>query len=74
MAKQTTKITNVVVDKNVIKNVSTSSGQTLTPKQAATKIDKGEKMTYKGNEVQSLDGKFIRSKPDGKKGNNLKTD
>ena len=72
MTKKTTKITDVTHNQDgTVKKVTTSDGRTLTPGQAAQNIDKGEDMTYKGREVQSLDGKFIRTKPDDKKGNNL---
>jgi len=66
------KITKVVTDSSkVIKKVVTASGQSLTPKQAAQKIDKGGKLTHKGVGVHSVDGDHIRTDPDGKKGNNL---
>jgi hypothetical protein len=72
MSKHVTKILSIATGKNnIIKSVQTSKGETLTPKQAAKKIDSGEKMTFKDQPVQSVGGQFIRTKPDDKTGNNL---
>jgi len=66
------KIVKVDIDtKKVVKKVTTAGGQSMTPKQAAQKIEKGGKLTHKGVDVHSVGGDHIRTDPDGKKGNNL---
>ena len=70
MAKST-KITQVHTDsKGTIKKVDTTQGS-MTPKQAAGKIDHGTKITHKGQPVHSVGGDHIATNPDDKKGNNL---
>ena len=66
------KIVKVTTDSNnVIEKVQTAGGQSLTPKQAAEKIDKGGTLTYKDANVHSVGGTHIRTDADGKRGNNL---
>ena len=65
-----------VIKKPIIKNNQVDTyvmrgGQSLTPKQVAQKVEKGEKVIFKGREVQSVDGEHVRSKPDGTKKNNI---
>ena len=66
------KIVKVVKDTNkVIKKVTTAGGQSMTPKQAAKKINQGGTLTHKGVNVHAVGDDHIRTDPDGKKGNNL---
>jgi hydroxymethylpyrimidine/phosphomethylpyrimidine kinase len=70
--KQSIKITDVKIQDNTIKDVVIQTGQHLTSKQVAKKIDDGQDVTYKRNEIQSIKGKYIRSKPNETTKDNLK--
>ena len=66
------KIKKVDTDsKNVVKKVTTAGGQSMTPKQAAKKLNQGGKLTHKGANVHPVGDTHIRTDPDGKIGNNL---
>ena len=65
------KIKQVITQGNQAKKYEMQGGQSLIPKQVAKKVDGGEHVTYKGQEVHSVKGEHVRSNPDGKSKNNL---
>ena len=65
------KIKKVITKDNQADRYVMQGGQSLTPKQVAKKVDGGEKVTFKGHEVHSVEGKYIRSNPDETRKNNL---
>jgi len=67
----TRKIKEVITEGNQAKKYVMDTGRSFTPKQVAQKVEGGERVTYKGQEVHSVEGKHIRSNPDGKSRNNL---
>jgi hypothetical protein len=70
--KKPIKINKVNIKDNIIKDVALETGKRLISEQTAKKIDDGQPMTYKGTETQSINGKFIRSKPNDTTNDNLK--
>jgi len=60
-----------IIQDNQVKRHVMQNGQSLTPKQVAKKVDGGERVTYKGQEVHSVEGKHVRTNPDNTKKNNL---
>jgi len=65
------QIKQVITQANQAKRYVMQDGQSLAPRQAAQKVDGGERVTHKGQEVHSVVGKHIRSNPDGTSKNNL---
>ena len=74
MSKKETKLVGQKTKKDCPKSYQTSNGQLVRTDVAAKRTKQGEVFTVNGAKTQAVDGPnglYLRSKADGKKGNNL---